>query len=87
MIATKVFRFGRGATIKRDEVLAMVSQIHDELLSTIFKNILGLFSEHEEVLIIGNAQLNSQLVDLAHKISKKKQDDKITQLLLKELYD
>ena len=69
-IATKVFRFGRDATIKRDEVLIIVSQIDDERLATIFKGILGLFKEHEEVLIIGNAQLNSQLVDLAHKISK-----------------
>ena len=51
-------------------MLIIVSQIDDERLATIFKGILGLFKEHEEVLIIGNAQLNSQLVDLAHKISK-----------------
>lgn len=56
MIATKVFRFGWDATIKRDEVLIIVSQIDDKHLATIFKSILGLFREHEEVLIIGNAQ-------------------------------
>lgn len=66
----QVFRFGREATLRRDEVLTIVSQIDNTASSTIFQNIFGLLSERKEIAIIGNLQLNSQLVGLANRMKK-----------------
>ncbi|KAG2200633.1 hypothetical protein INT47_007377 [Mucor saturninus] len=71
LIASKVFRSGKAATIKLDEVQDIVLQVKEESTSIIFKKILDLFKDTEEILVIGNASLNSQLVDLANIVSKK----------------
>lgn len=83
--ATKVFKSGQGANLRRDELLTVVSQIDNTPISNILNSILGLFNECEEIKVIGNAKLNSRLVDFANRISKKKkEDEKIVQLLQKE---
>ncbi|KAG2206304.1 hypothetical protein INT47_007318 [Mucor saturninus] len=86
-LAVQVSRYGAHASLDRVAVDEVAALTKSRSTSAIFQNIHRLFDNKEEIDIIGNSALNSQLTDLANSINKKKDDEKKVQSIIDELYD
>ncbi|ORX56355.1 hypothetical protein DM01DRAFT_1382609 [Hesseltinella vesiculosa] len=86
-IAAQVFKSGRLATLQREDVNEIKVLTKGTAVASILENVQGLFGDQLEISIIGNSALNSQLVDLANKITKKQEDEKKFKYIAGKFYD
>lgn len=87
-IATQVISHGRDAALDIQTMEHITSNAKDDsAIASILHNIQNLFEDRQHISIIGNAALNSQLVDLANSISNKRENEKKIEDIIKALYN
>ncbi|KAI8888954.1 hypothetical protein K501DRAFT_329564 [Backusella circina FSU 941] len=87
-IATQVIKDGENAVLKLETLLKLITKTKKcSMVDTILSKIRDLFKDQDQITIIGNTLLNSQLTDLADSIKNKRENDKKIELISKALYD
>lgn len=87
-IATQVIRDGEDAVSKLETLLKLITKTKNRsMVDTILNKIRELFQDQDQITIIGNTLLNSQLTDLADSIKNKRENDTKMELIRKALYD
>jgi hypothetical protein len=87
-IATQVIKDGEHAVLKLETLLKLMTRTKEGAVGTIFSKIRDLFkNDQDEIGIIENTSLNSQLTDLADGINNKRENEKKIELITKALYD
>lgn len=87
-IATQVIKDGENAVLKLETLLKLITKAKKcSMVDTILNKIRELFKDQDQITIVGNTLLNSQLTDLAGSIKNKRENDKKIELISKALYD
>lgn len=85
-IAIQVINDGENAVLQHKDVKRITTLTKDSIITAILDKINLLFAEEQAITIIGNRALNNQLVDLAHRISNKRENDKKIDLIKNTMY-
>ncbi|KAG1148293.1 hypothetical protein G6F37_003525 [Rhizopus arrhizus] len=87
-IATQVIKDGENAALELKTLLKLITKTKkDSTVNKILIKIHLLFKEQDQITIIDNKLLNSQLTDLANGIGNKRENDKKIEDISKALYD
>jgi hypothetical protein len=87
-IATQVIKDGENAALELKTLLKLITKTKkDSTVNKILIKIHLLFKEQDQITIIDNELLNSQLTDLANGIGNKRENDKKIEDISKALYD
>ena len=87
-IATQVIKNGENAVLELKILMKLITKIKkDSSIDNISNKIHLLFKNQNQIAIIDNKLLNSQLTDLANGIGNKRGNDKKIENISKELYD
>ncbi|CEJ04771.1 hypothetical protein RMCBS344292_18724 [Rhizopus microsporus] len=87
-IATQVIKGGENAVLELETLLKLITKTKkDSAVDNILSRIRLLFKDQNQITIIDNKLLNSQLTDLANGIGNKRGNDKKIEDINKVLYD
>ncbi|RCH83906.1 hypothetical protein CU097_005020 [Rhizopus azygosporus] len=87
-IATQVIKDGENAVLELETLLKLITKTKkDSAIDYILSKIRLLFKDQNQITIIDNKLLNSQLTDLANGIGNKRGNDKKIEDISEALYD